>query len=128
VYIFLSVLLGLACAIVGLLLPLADLAFQEVAGEKNFAIIFLSLSFALMVSVWVSITITGLLINGDFEQLIAEDGHFRPERLGYWITLVCYVVAWQTLFLAILACVFLATSFFSSLIRTVTLPLIPILF
>ncbi|KAK9058034.1 hypothetical protein SSX86_022874 [Deinandra increscens subsp. villosa] len=120
---------GFACTVIAsalysLGLSLTQLAFQKVLKSETFTMVLNMIIYQSLVAS--TVTIIGLLVSGQWNDLQGDMVGFEWGKIMYLIIITCIAVSWQIATIGGVGLIFEVSSLFSNVISTLALPIIPI--
>ncbi|KAF6139724.1 hypothetical protein GIB67_006672 [Kingdonia uniflora] len=114
-----------ASALASLLLSLTQLAFEKILKKESVPAILEMQIFPSIVDTCVCVV--GIFASGEWRGLKQEIAGYKGGRVSFVMNLAWTAVSWQIYSIGSLGLIFEASSLFSNVISTVSLPIVPIL-
>ncbi|KAF9609123.1 hypothetical protein IFM89_013377 [Coptis chinensis] len=114
-----------ASALYSLINSLIQVFFEKFRKKDTFSVVLELIFFSAAIST--SVCVVGLFASGEWRGLKGEMEGFKTGRVSYVMTLVWTTLSWQIFSISSLGLIYEASSLFSNVISTVSLPVVPIL-
>ncbi|OWM79995.1 purine permease 3-like [Punica granatum] len=124
-YILGFVMMVLAAALYGFILPLVELSYNKAKQVMTYSLV-MEYQLVMCISATIFCTV-GMLINKDFQAIRREAKEFELGEFKYYLVLVWSGILWQCFFLGTIGVIFCASSLTSGIIVSVMLPVTEVL-